>query len=76
MMSLKGSSNSDAFKDKGKGKAYVSKHSEGKKPSDSMDMECLQRIIKNLSNDITELKTSRISRKLGTTRTTLGISRA
>jgi hypothetical protein len=56
MMSLKGNSNPDPSKDKGKGKDSTSKHSEDKNPSDSMNMESLQRIIKKLSNDLIDLK--------------------
>jgi hypothetical protein len=56
MMSLKGSSNSEPSKDKGKGKSFVSKTSEDKNPSNSMDMESLHRIIKKLSNDLIDLK--------------------
>jgi hypothetical protein len=47
MLSLKGSSNSEPSKDKGKNKILASKSSENKKTFDSMDMEYLQRIIKN-----------------------------
>jgi hypothetical protein len=36
--------------------SQLSKPSEDKKPCDSMDMESLQRIIKNLSNDLVDLK--------------------
>jgi len=56
MMSLKGSYSSEPFKDKGKGKFFASKPSEDKKPSDSMDIESLQRIILKLSNDLIDLK--------------------
>jgi hypothetical protein len=56
MLSLKGSSSSEPSKDKGKGKISTSKPSEDKNPSDSMDMESLQRIIKKLSNDLVDLK--------------------
>ena len=56
MMSLKGSSNSNPSKDKGKGKASTSKPSEDKKSFDSMDMESLQSIINNLSNDLVDPK--------------------
>ena len=55
MMSLKGSSNSDPSKAKGKSKSSVSKPSEDKMPSDSMDMESLHWIIKKLSNDLIDL---------------------
>jgi hypothetical protein len=56
LLSLKGSSNSEPSKDKGKSKISTSKSGEDKNPSDSMDMESLQRIIKNLSNDLVDLK--------------------
>jgi hypothetical protein len=56
MLSLKSSSNSKPSKDKGKIKIFASKSGEDKKTFDSMYMESLQRIIKNLSNDLVDLK--------------------
>jgi hypothetical protein len=56
LLSLKGSSNSEPSKDKGKSKISASKCGEDKKTSDSMDMESLQRIIKKLSNELVDLK--------------------
>ena len=56
ILSLKGRSYSEPSKDKGKSKISASKSSEYKNPSDSMNMESLQRIIKNISNELFGLK--------------------
>jgi hypothetical protein len=54
MLRLKGNPRIESFKYKAKNKAKspITKSSEEKKDTDSMDMESLQRIVKKLSNEL------------------------
>jgi hypothetical protein len=58
MLSLKGNPRVEVSKDKSntKDQGYIDKTPKDKKDQESMDMEALQRIVKNISNEIIDMK--------------------